>query len=53
MVGDGTTDVEAGHRAGVETIAVLWGYRSREELAPTEPDHFAESVAELTELLDI
>lgn len=33
MVGDSSTDVEAGHRAGVKTIAVAYGYRAVETLA--------------------
>lgn len=51
MIGDGTTDVEAGRRAGTATVAVLWGYRTREQLAACGPDRFAATVAELEELL--
>ena len=51
MVGDGTTDVLSGRAAGVATIAVLWGYRTRDQLSEARPDRFAATVEELTELL--
>ena len=51
MVGDSTHDVVAGRRAGVATVAVLWGFRSREELVACGPDHVVASVGELSELL--
>ncbi|MCP4655527.1 MAG: HAD hydrolase-like protein [bacterium] len=51
MVGDGTTDVLAGRGAATATIAVLWGYRSRDELAASGPDRFVATVPELVELL--
>jgi len=51
MIGDGTTDVLAGRSAATATIAVLWGYRSREQLTASAPDRFVETVPELTELL--
>ena len=51
MIGDSPSDVEAGRRAGTATIAVLWGYRSRELLAASDPDRVAATVGELAELL--
>ena len=51
MVGDGTTDILAGRAAGCATVAVLWGYRTRDELRGCAPDHFAASVEELAALL--
>ncbi len=51
MIGDSPSDVEAGRRAGTATIAVLWGYRSRDQLAASGPDRIAASVEELGELL--
>ena len=51
MIGDTATDVLAGRRAGPASVAVLWGYRSHEQLAASEPDHLVETVPELTELL--
>ena len=47
LVGDSAADMEAGHRAGVKTCAVLWGYGRREELAKWEPDYWIEHPREL------
>ena len=38
FVGDSPADMEAGHRAGVKTCAVLWGYGDREKLLAWKPD---------------
>ncbi len=51
MIGDSPTDVEAGRLAGTATIAVLWGYRNREQLVASRPDAMVESVEELDQLL--
>ncbi len=51
MIGDSPSDVEAGRRADVATIAVLWGYRSRDQLTASGPDCVASTVEELAELL--
>lgn len=50
MVGDRvSSDIEGGHRAGLETILVLSGATSREQAegAVPPPDHTIESLAEL------
>jgi len=51
MVGDGAPDVLAGRRAGLVTVAVTWGFRSREELLACEPDHLVATVDELARLV--
>jgi phosphoglycolate phosphatase len=51
MVGDGTQDIRAGKAAGVTTVAALYGFRSREILEPTRPDHWIETIDELIELV--
>jgi phosphoglycolate phosphatase-like HAD superfamily hydrolase len=51
VVGDGTTDILAGRAAGAVTVAVLWGYRGREELVGAQPDHVVETVHDLRALL--
>ena len=38
FVGDSAADMEAGHRAGIRTCAVTWGYGDLEEMARWEPD---------------
>jgi phosphoglycolate phosphatase len=52
LVGDGAQDMLAGRAAGVTTVAALYGFRSREELLPTRPDHWIGSAPDLLELLD-
>lgn len=47
FIGDSPTDIEAGHRAGIRTCAVTWGYGDREELARAEPDFWAHAPHEL------
>ena len=36
---------------GTATIAVLWGSKTREQLAACEPDHMVETVSSLAQLL--
>lgn len=43
MVGDRKDDIEGGHRFGLETVGVLYGYGSREELTAAGADHLAET----------
>jgi len=47
FIGDAPTDIEAGHRAGIRTCAVTWGYGDREELADARPDFWAHAPHEL------
>jgi phosphoglycolate phosphatase-like HAD superfamily hydrolase len=46
-VGDSAADMEAGHRAGVKTCAVTYGYGKREELAQFTPDYWIDDLREL------
>lgn len=50
-VGDSVHDMHSGRSAGVRTAAVLWGPFSREELEPTEPDHWLEAPEDVLTLL--
>ncbi len=50
IIGDSWHDARAGKSAGMRTIAVLWGYGTRENLTPESPDYF---VQEPTEILNI
>jgi pyrophosphatase PpaX len=43
MVGDGVFDIEAARRAGVRSVAALWGTREREALLDARPDYVAAS----------
>ncbi len=50
-VGDSNVDMQTGLNAGVRTIGVTWGFRTREELAAYSPFALADSTAELTDLI--
>jgi HAD superfamily hydrolase (TIGR01509 family) len=47
LIGDSASDMEAGHRAGVRTCAVRWGYGNHREMAQWEPDYWIDSPREL------
>ena len=51
MIGDSVSDIQYAKKAGVVSIAVTWGWQSRDVLANEKPDHIVESVDELTTLL--
>jgi phosphoglycolate phosphatase len=52
MIGDRAHDIVGGRANHIRTIAVLWGYGSKEELLRATPDGVADSVATLIELVD-
>ena len=52
MVGDSTYDCEAAKRAGVETVAVLTGGFSEQELLDAGASHVFKSIRELLDSLD-
>ena len=47
FVGDSPADMEAGHRAGVRTCAVRYGYGKAEALAKWSPDYWVGDLREL------
>ena len=49
-VGDSCHDIVAGRRAGVVTVAALWGPMPRADLECERPDHLAEAVTDLLEI---
>lgn len=51
MIGDRRFDIEGAAAAGVESIGVLWGYGSREELEKASPGYLAADIPELRRLL--
>lgn len=53
FVGDSPHDMAAGRAAGVRTAAALWGPFTRAQLAPSEPDHWLESIADLLPVVDV
>ena len=51
LVGDRSYDVLGGHEAGLQTVGVLYGYGSREELTSAGADLLAETPEELKTIL--
>jgi len=51
-VGDTSTDMNCGGRAGMETVGVLWGYRPREELVASGARHLISEPLELVHLAE-
>lgn len=50
-VGDMTHDIEAGKKAKVITIAVSWGYQSKEKLSREKPDFLIADLSELKRIV--
>jgi phosphoglycolate phosphatase len=50
-VGDTGTDMLCAAKAGMESIGVTWGYQTREEIAGSNPAHYADSAGELLKIL--
>ena len=51
-VGDMTHDIDAGKKAGVITVALGWGYQSKEKLMDSCPDHYLSKISELKQILN-
>lgn len=51
VVGDSRYDIEAGKRAGLKTVAVLWGFGTLAEIDRANPDITVESPKDLAKLL--
>lgn len=51
FVGDGETDVQTAKNAGMRSVSVLWGYRTKEQLLAAGAERFAENYARLQEIL--
>ncbi len=51
MIGDSVSDIRYAKKAGVKSIAVTWGWQSRDFLVREKPDYIVENVGELTDLL--
>ena len=51
FVGDEVRDIEAGKKARIKTIAVSWGYNTKEALARENPDYLIDSPEELEKII--
>ena len=50
-VGDSNVDVQTAHNAGLPCCGVLWGFRTREELAAEGAEFLAENAAQLEQVI--
>jgi len=46
-VGDSEVDVQAANAAGVMSVAVAWGFRTRDALAVHQPEHLLDAPSQL------
>lgn len=51
LIGDRYFDIAGAKKTGIKSIAVLYGYGSREELESGVPDYMVETVGDLSQLL--
>jgi len=51
-IGDVTHDIDAGKKAGVVTVALGWGYQSKEKLMEANPDYYISDIKSLKDLLN-
>ena len=52
MIGDCVSDIREGKIAGARTIAVTWGFQSRQLLLSESPDYVAERPSDLPAILN-
>ena len=50
-IGDSEVDVATGRAAQMDTIAVSWGFRSREELKSAGADRIADTADEILQII--
>ena len=50
-VGDSDVDIMTGQNAGIDVCSVLWGFRSREELAAHNPTYIAKEPQQLKDII--
>ena len=51
MVGDSAVDIKTAQNAGIHSIGVSWGFRSRQELEQAGAEQIADTVEQLKEML--
>ena len=52
MIGDRRYDVEGGHKNGMISVGVLYGYGDRDEMTEAGADMIASDVKELEKILE-
>lgn len=53
MIGDRASDIIAAHEHGIDSVAVLFGYGSRDEMTQSRPTYLAENVIDLFDILGV
>jgi phosphoglycolate phosphatase len=53
LIGDSATDIATGRNAGMRVISVTWGFRSREQLEPAQPDALVDQPGKILSLLGL
>ena len=48
IIGDSTMDIETAHNAGMDSIAVTWGFHDRERLINSQPGRIVENPEEIS-----
>lgn len=51
FIGDEIRDIEAGKKVGINTIAVSWGYNTKNALIKERPDYLIDSPSELEKII--
>lgn len=51
FVGDSNHEIEVAHKIGIQSIAVTWGFTSKERLKTHNPDHIVDSPEELFDII--
>lgn len=52
MIGDEIRDVEAGKKAGVNTVSVTWGVQDASALKAMKPDHLVNKISEIKRIFN-
>ena len=53
IIGDSKSDILTGHNAGIDTIAVTYGYDSKENLINANPSSIIDDFSKLQEIIEI
>lgn len=52
MVGDSAVDMHTAHNAGIHSVGVTWGFRSRKELEESKAEYIVDNTDELLKILE-
>jgi phosphoglycolate phosphatase-like HAD superfamily hydrolase len=51
MIGDSKYDIQMAHKANMLSCAVLWGFRTMDELRKECPNHLAHNTEEIYKII--